>query len=497
MSEIFKTTATASPETNPLIAEIVRQQTAGAELLDPPGAIRREWMAAVFQHGETYLSQMLAGPAYGPAKPPPATTDPFISETTGDLQKALAYLRENVDHQGVNIAAGGNFSYIPGGGVFHAALGDYLAAITNRYAGVHFGGPGAAQLETDLLDWLAAELGFPKSTAGDLTSGGSIANLSAIIAAREAANIRSANIAKSVVYLTRQTHHCISKALRIAGLAECPRRYVEIDEHYRMQPERLADLIAADRSAGLRPCLVVASAGTTDTGAIDPLSDIADISAAENLWFHIDGAYGAIFALSDLVRPKLKGLSRADSLVVDPHKGLFLPFGSGVVLVKDGQKLYQAFQERGDYMQDVVDLEGAISPSDFSPELSKHFRGLRMWLPLKLAGVAPFRAALTEKYLLAQYFHQKLSENDRFEVGPQPDLSLVIYRYLPRRGDSNDFNRKLFEAIKDDGRIFVSSTAINGTVYLRLAILSFRSHLPDVEMALAVIPQIAGHLEDS
>jgi glutamate/tyrosine decarboxylase-like PLP-dependent enzyme len=188
-------------------------------------------------------------------------------------------------------------------------------------------------------------------------------------------------------------------------------------------------------------------------------------------------------------------MDRSDSIVLDPHKTLFLPYGSGAVLVKDRSKLYAAFNAHADYLQDVLDAVEELSSADLSPELTRHFRGLRLWLPLKVLGVAPFRAALSEKIHLARYFYEQIQGIDGFQVGPYPDLSVVTYRYLPKRGDPDAFNQRLMEAVQDEGRIFVSSTRVDKAYVLRAAIVSFRTHLDDVDEALDVLSRTAKQLE--
>jgi glutamate/tyrosine decarboxylase-like PLP-dependent enzyme len=264
-----------------------------------------------------------------------------------------------------------------------------------------------------------------------------------------------------------------------------------------MQAEAIEQAILADKKAGLNPWLVIASAGTTDTGAVDPMHEIGDIAKAHRLWFHIDGAYGAFFVLCDECKPILKGMDTSDSIVMDPHKGLFLPYGSGAVLVKDSQKLLDAHYYMPNYLQDTIASRDELSPADLSPELTKHFRGLRLWLPLKLLGLNPFRAALEEKIWLTRYFYEKIQEIDGFEVGPYPDLSVATYRYLPKRGDANEFNRRLVQEIHKDGRVFLSSTVIDGKFTLRLAVLAFRTHLDTIELTLKILQEKARYLEDS
>jgi glutamate/tyrosine decarboxylase-like PLP-dependent enzyme len=239
---------------------------------------------------------------------------------------------------------------------------------------------------------------------------------------------------------------------------------------------------------------VIATAGTTDVGAIDPLGAIADIAGAEGLWLHVDAAYGGAFLLCEEGRRALAGIDRSDSTVIDPHKGLFLPFGSGALLVRSRDRLAAANRYHANYMQDAFRADVELSPADLSPELSRPFRGLRLWLPLKLYGLAPFRAALEEKLLLARHFHERLSALPGWEVGPPPDLSVVTYRYLPARGDADAFNRRLVEAVQGDGRVFISSTQLDGRFTLRLAVLNVRTHLEQVELALEVLEHHARRL---
>ncbi len=411
-----------------------------------------------------------------------------IPEEPADLERVMDLVEREIDGPGLQPAHGGHLGYIAGGGIYPAALGDYIAAVTNRYAGVHYAGPGAVHLENMLVRWLCGLVGYPPEALGTLTSGGSIASLVAIVAARDAKGVTAREIERSVIYVTEQTHHCVTKAVAIAGLAEAPLRTVAMDAGYRMDPAALESAIAADREACLRPFLLVASAGTTDTGALDPLGDLAQIAQREGLWYHVDAAYGGCFLLLDEMRPRFAGIERADSVVVDPHKGLFLPYGSGAVLVRDPAHLRKSHSMRGAYLQDVTEAEDDPSPADLSPELTRHFRGLRMWLPLQLHGLARYRAALEEKLLLAQLFHTRVQDLG-FDVGPAPDLSVAMFRWPEARDglEANAFNKKLLEAILDDGRVFLSSTSIDGVFWIRVAVMCFRTHRDRIEAVLEVL----------
>ncbi len=451
---------------------------------------RARLLAAAAAHGENWHASLPGLPGYVPDDEAgrAALARLPIGENPTPLADVLEVLAEAVDRLGVNEPAGHFFGFIPSGGSYPAAVGDYLAAVTNRYAGVFYGAPGAVRLERAVVEWIAGFLGYPPDAGGDLTSGGSLATLSAVVTAREAGDVAPGDVERMVVYLTEHTHHAVGKALRIAGLGDAVHRHVSLDDRYRMSAGHLAELVEDDRAAGLRPWLVVASAGTTDTGAIDPLPAIADLCAAEDLWLHVDAAYGGAFALIPEGKRALAGIERSDSLVFDPHKGLFLPFGTGVVLVKDRAAMLAAHAYSASYLQDTADAE--VSPADVSAELTRPFRGLRVWLPLLLAGVAVYRAALEEKLLLARYFHERVGRIPGVEAGPPPDLSVVTFRIA----GGDDPNRRFTAAVQTDGRIYLSSTVIDGRVTQRLAVLGHRTHLRHVDLALDVIGELAGSI---
>ncbi len=465
-----------------------------ARLLEPDHAIRKSWAEKVFQFGEDFLNNLDHSPVFEEKDSSRLFFERFlISEEGQVLPDVLEDLQKEVIDPGLNPASGGHLGYIPGGGLYPAALGDYLADITNKYAGIFFAGPGAVRLENYLVKWMASLFAYPSNAAGHLASGGSIANLTAIVTARDAKKISGMNIAKSAIYHTNQVHHCIDKAIRIAGLAEAPRRIVAMDQDYRMDTDDLQKLMEKDASNGIKPFLVVASVGSTDTGAIDPLENIAVLCKTYDSWFHVDAAYGGFFSLLDDYRMKFKGIEQSDSVVVDPHKGLFLPYGIGAVMVKDGEALHRSHQYQANYMQDAQAHADEWSPAELSPELTKHFRGLRMWLPLKLFGLEPFKSALKEKIFLARYFYEKLKEHPDFELGPYPDLSVVIYRYK-KGSQENEKNLELADQIRKSGKVFISSTTIKGVVWLRLAVLSFRTHKATIDLLLEELREKAARL---
>ncbi len=457
--------------------------------LEPNQQERQEIRSKAVDYSESFLESIYISPAFITLNNQLAPLQNLeITEEPKPLDILITILNNSVDQVGLNPASEGHLGYIPGGGLYTSAVADYLADISNRYAGLSFGSPGAVKMENKLIEWSCGLIGYPTTAHGNLASGGSIANLIAITTARDTMKITPDKVTRAVIYLTRQTHHCIHKALRIAGLGTAVMRLIPLDDQYRMSPVALRQQIIADKAAGLIPFYVASSCGSTDTGAVDQLDLIADIAEEHSLWFHVDAAYGGYFILVEQLRHLFKGIERSDSVVLDPHKSLFLPYGTGIVLVKNGQALYESQHYMASYLQDAYDGTQELSPADLSPELTKHFRGLRMWLPLHLHGLSPFRAGLEEKHLLCKYFFEEVQKLG-FEVGPYPQLSVAIYRYIPPQSDPNAFNEALVKEIQKDGRIFISSTTIDGTYWIRIAIVSFRTHLVTIDRYLAILKE--------
>ena len=490
---------TSSPGREEMLARLARLENA-SRALDPGAGRRKKLRNAALALSERFLRALRAGKAYVETENKGGgLLDAPISENGITIEKAIDLLEREVLRPGANPASGSYLAYIPGSNLYHAALGDFLAAISDKYAGVFFAGPGPVRMENMLVRWAADLIGYPAGAGGNIASGGSLANLAAITTARDAHGLKSADFANVVVYLTSQAHHSVDKALRIAGLGEAKLRYVPMDDAFRMRTDALAGAIAADRASGLKPWLIIAAAGTTDTGAVDPLDQIATIAEREGCWFHVDAAYGGFFLLTEEGRKILRGIERSDSAILDPHKGLFLPWGSGMVLVRDMKLLANAHSYTGHYMQDAAREPGEISPADVSAELSKPFRALRMWLPLIVLGVKPFRAALEEKLLLARYFYEE-AQKIGFEVGPSPDLSIVTFRWAPPGASldqTNAWNQAIVDGARKDGRVFFSSTMLGDRFTIRMAALGFRTHRRTMDLALRVLREQTEALTDS
>ncbi len=474
----------------------LKQLAQEASVLELNADGRNKLQNQALSYSERFFDSLSTNDAY---KPFDSSLHSLLEDPITETGEPAGQLIHDVEHRvmepGLNVPSGRNFGYIPGSSLASAAIGDYLAAVTNRYASVYTSSPGAVLLEIRLIRWLADLVGYDKNAGGYLASGGSIANLTAVVTARDSAGLTAEDFPKAVVYLTGQTHHCVDRALNIAGLSQCRRRYVEMDNRFRMKPEKLREFILEDRKKGHSPLMIVASAGSTDTGAIDPMEEIGKIARKYNIWFHVDAAYGGFFALTKDGKHKMKGIEKSDSVVLDPHKGLFLPYGIGALIVRVEQSLANSHSYVANYMQDSLANRPFYSPADVSPELSKHFRALRMWLPLKLHGVKAFRSALEEKMLLARYLWKQFQEMEEIETGPPPQLSIFMFRWVPKTGDGNEMNRKLHQKLLQAGRIFLSTTEVEGTFFLRIAVLSVRTHLKEANELLDQIKQQISELK--
>ncbi len=379
-------------------------------------------------------------------------------------------------------AGPGYLAYIPGGGLFTSALADFLACNIDRFVNLWAHAPVAAQVENNVVRWLCDLFGYGPASRGVLTSGGSMANFSAVVAARKAKLPES--FLDGTLYVSEQVHASATKAASLAGFPNRNVRVVPCTEELRMDVGWLRSMIRDDRDAGSTPFLVVATAGTTNTGAVDPIEEIAEIAAAEDLWLHVDAAYGGFFQLTSRGRAKFRGIERADSITLDPHKGMFLPYGTGSLVVRDGEKLRQAHYAGAAYLQDFPGEDEIPNFTEYSMELSRDFRGLRVWFPLKLHGVSAFREALEEKLDLTRVLYDALCEIPQLEVPWEPELTIVPFRL--RDGDDAS-NRRLLDTINASERVFLSSTVVDGRFLIRACILSHRTHRDRIDECIAIV----------
>lgn len=413
-----------------------------------------------------------------------------MPESGRPFEEILELLFERLVPKSFNAAGPGYLAYIPGGGIFHSAVADLLSDSFNRYIGVFAAAPALAQIEANVARWFAGIVGFGEGSGGVLTSGGSLANFTAIVTARRA--LLPDDFLRGTIYASDQVHHSVGKAALLAGFPQSSIRVVPSDPRFRVDTRELEAMIDRDRREGRSPFLVVASAGTTNTGAVDDLEEIARISKAQRMWMHVDGAYGAFFMMTERGRAAMRGIEKADSVTLDPHKALFLPYGTGALVVRDLDALRRAHSLHADYLPEMQTDSDLVDFCEVSPELSRGFRGLRVWLPLELLGAAPFRAALDEKLDLAAWATNELKKIEGIEIVAEPQLSIVAFR-LVRPGLSpqrlNELNARLGEAANAKKRVMITGSTSFGVHFLRICVLSFRTHLDRMVMALEDIRQ--------
>lgn len=388
----------------------------------------------------------------------------------------------------------GYLGYIPAGGVYTAALADFISDATNRYTGIWKAAPALVQLEANVLEWLREWMDFPTGTRGLLTTGGSMSMFNAIACARE--RLLGTDIRAGTLYVSSQSHHCIAKAAKLAGIAPDRVRIIAVDEHFRMRVDALGSAIAADREAGLRPFMVFSTAGTTNTGAVDPMEAIADVAVREGLWHHVDGAYGGFFHMVPGLKPLLRGLPRADSLTLDPHKGLFLPFGTGALLVRDGEALRALHSTTAGYLPENQDE--FYDPAQYGPDLSRGFPGLRIWLSLKFYGAARYRAALAEKRELALWAAEEVAKLPGIVMDAPPQLSLFAFHMqgpgLDTRQTQNAATRALVDRVTRRGKVMLTGADVGGRFLGRVCILSFRTRRATIETCVRELAEEAAAL---
>jgi aromatic-L-amino-acid/L-tryptophan decarboxylase len=467
--------------------------------LEPSDAQLRSLLDDAVRRVVAHLGSLAAQPADGTAGAAAVSRALIEREPPEDGSEPGALLDLLFDEAipaSFNNAGPGFLAYIPGGGQPYAAAADLISAAVNRYTGVFAPAPALVQLETNVIRWFARIVGYPGGAGGFLTSGGSLANFSAVVAARH--EKLPENFLKGTLYVSDQGHHCVRKAALLAGFPDANVREIPSDDGFRMRLDALASRVAADRAAGFAPFLVVASAGTTNTGAVDDLDALAEFAAREGLWLHTDAAYGGFFALTGRGRKALHGLSRADSIVLDPHKGLFMPYGSGCLLVKDPGALRRSHSVQAHYMPGMQEDADSVDFCEISPELSRNFRGLSVWLAVKLCGIAAFRASLDEKLDLAREAVAAVRAIPGIAIVAEPQLSLFAFRLAPPGAsleESNRLSRVLMARVNARRRVLLTGTLLGDAFALRMCILSFRTHADRVRMALDDLADAAAALQ--
>jgi len=388
------------------------------------------------------------------------------------------------------------FAYIPLANNFVSVMADALAAGYNIFNAVWLQGPGAAQIERLTVGWLRQIFGFPPGAGGAFVSGGSVANLTALAVARHVQ--MGGDMQGAVVYCSDQIHFAISRGLRVLGYTPEQLRKIPSDENYRLSLPMLEEAVAADRAAGRRPFCAVATAGTTNTGAVDPLDALADLCQQENLWLHVDGAYGAPAMLTEKGKRALKGLARADSLALDAHKWLFQPIECGVVLVRDRRWLPQTFKETSEVLKDMQSEGEELNFMYQGIQLTRQFRALKLWLSFKVFGLDAISQAIAAGFENAELAERLLREAGCWAIVTPAQMAILTFRYRPANGDdllADRVTQELVGRLLEDGYAFASGTRLRGRPVMRMCCNNPRATASDLEKTIQLMTRLAVDLE--
>ena len=468
----------------------------------PPEELRRLGALAadaVASHRERLLER----PVFGKVGAGASLFDEPVPEEGRPFEEVLAFVREHVLPYPMGNSHPRFFGFINATADPVGAMADYLAATMNPNC---WGGDHAAiHVEAAALRWIASMIGYPAQAEGILVSGGSMANFTALAAARRAmtpGNVREDGLAgpgrpRLTVYASDQVHHCVDKAVDLLGIGTAQLRKISTDEHFRISTATLGKAVAQDRAAGFAPAIVVGNAGTVNTGAIDPLDELADFCRREGLWFHADGAYGALASIVPELRPLFAGLDRADSLAADPHKWLYVPYEAGATFVREPGRLAATFRKFPEYL--ASDPESPFpGPAWFAErgvELSRGFKALKVWMGIQTHGRRAYVAQIENDVRLARFLADEVDRRRNFERLAEPVLSIANFRYRPADRNLPDealdrVNRRIIHRLVGDGSYFLAPTILKGRTALRVSITNFRTREDDLIALLDEVERV-------
>jgi glutamate/tyrosine decarboxylase-like PLP-dependent enzyme len=409
-------------------------------------------------------------------------------EKGADAHKVLEFVLEKVMTKSTIVSHPKAFSFVPGPSNYISAMADTLATGFNIFSGGWAASPAAAELEIITIQWLLKIFGFPvKKGGGIFTSGGSMANLTAIVTAR---NIKCGDdFSKAVIYLSDQAHSSNIKAIRILGFKKNQIRVIPTNLEFEFSMHKLKNAIAKDKLMGLQPFCVIATAGTTNTGTVDPLTEIASLCKTEDLWFHIDGAYGGAAILAKDGKKVLKGIEKADSLTVDPHKWFFQPYEMGCLLIRNHKYLKGTFTEKPEYLRDVEGNESEINFYDHGVQLTRRFRALKFYMSIKTFGLKTFREAITYNIKLAEKTEDLLRKSPNWEVISPATLAVINFRYNPIKANLSEkeldaLNEYISKKVMESRKALLVTTVLHNHVVLRMCLINPRTTLQDVKDTL-------------
>jgi len=472
-------------------------------MLDPSADETRAWSNSVIELMADYLGDLRDRPVYRQmsSREIRDRLDPALPIKGSDFDGLLTVFRETIIPFSRQNAHPRMFGYVQSPGTPLAAFADLLASTLNANLTVWRSAPAAVELERLTIDWIRQILGFHAEAGGLFVSGGSMANLTAIAAARQTKHNSSGRLR---MYASSETHFSVPKAASLLGIGRENVCQVAVDDRFRIRADDLIARITADLDAGYVPFCVVANAGTVNTGAIDPLAEIRDVADRFNLWMHVDGSYGAFAVLAKSARELFAGLERADSIALDPHKWLYLPLDAGCVIYREPEMARAAFAHDADYTRIIgEEADEAFAFWNYGPELSRRFRALKVWMLLKGVGLDPLGEAIETNLACAHYLESMVRASDDFEMVAPVGLSIFCFRHVPtevRKASPeaiDAFNERLLIALQRDGSSYLSNATLNGRFALRGCVLNYRTTLRDMEILVDDLRRVARSLPAS
>jgi aromatic-L-amino-acid decarboxylase len=459
-------------------------------MLDPSAGEIRDWGNSVIEFMADYLAGLRERRVYGhmSSREIRDRLDPTLPIKGTDFDGLLKVFRDTIVPYSRQNAHPRMFGYVQSPGTPLAAFADLLASTLNANVTVWRSAPAPVELERLTIDWIRQILGFDAEAGGLFVSGGSMANLAALAAARQTKNCSSGRLR---MYASSATHFSIPKAATLLGIGRENVRHVAIDERFRIRVDDLVAKITADLEQGYVPFCVVGNAGTVDTGAVDPLAEIREVANEFQLWMHVDGSYGAFAILAQSARKLFAGMEQADSVALDPHKWLYLPVDVGCVIYRDPEIARAAFAYEAEYTRMFGEkADEAFACWDYGPELSRRFRALKVWMLLKGLGLESLGEAIESNLACARYLESMVRASDDFEMVAPVELSIFCFRHVPvqLRGESpkaiDAFNERLLVALQRDGSSYLSNARLGGRFALRGCVLNYRTTERDMDILL-------------
>lgn len=474
--------------------------------LDVPPEQFNKWITQVGQLLQRFYMDDLEGSVFKGKNPKEVQQllDESLPEKSQNIESLLDEVGEKIFSTITNSVGPRYFGYITGGGNQVAVLAEMIKASLNQNNLKWHSSPASTELERLVMRWVAQFIGYPTSSAGVLLSGGSVANFNCMAVARKIkapADISDQGLYgcnPMTVYVSEEGHSSFDKAVDMLGIGKKYLRKIPVDDEFRIDADKLEEQIRADKNAGLNPICAIAVAGTTNTGAVDDLHTVADICKKHNLWYHVDAAYGGPAASVDKTSSLFSGIERADSVVVNPHKWMYVPFEAGGVLVKNPEHLRRTFSTIPHYLKSDQQNSGRTDLMEYNLPLTKEFKALKVWMTLKAYGADRLRDEITSDINKAQYLVERIKQNKNLELMAPVPLSIVCFRYNSEKIQNNavdELNEQLIDKIESDGRVFLTGTKINGKTAMRVCFINHRTQKSDIDLLIDVVLEIGNQLK--